>query len=279
MLIIRWELNSKIEFAFSCYYFSNRNSNLKVVDIKQPDNKIVEVNFNGDIGEGYSKYHDQHRVDLELVGLQPGETEINQLTMVFSDGSENTVDIGNIVYIFRKPSGFLEWASITVNGSSSENRDFAQYEAKKSLALKKISYQLPQLKEDILKIVLGDSIDLASKSALVDDTEHPSDILRADISAKVNLQNTDLNLKLSPQKPLLFTSYFSFKNIEQYEKKIYSFINSELIFIDETGQEIIGEYDGEYLPYLKASEIRDLSNTKTEVDPVLLKKQFPLNQN
>lgn len=253
------------QFPVRLYYFTNRNSDVEAVDIKWPDNKMLDIKFKSDFGEGYSKYHDQHRVDLELVGMQPGETEISELTLSFSDGSEKTVEIGNIIYKFRKPSGFFGSVSIKANGSSSDNRDFAQYDMKKPLVLKKIYYRLPQLEDDILKVVQGESINLSSRyTPSEENPESPSDILRADIMAEENLQNIDLSIKLLPQKPLLLTSYFAFKNTEQCEKKIYSLINAELIFIDEAGQEIIGAYNGEYLPYLKASEIRDLSNSKTD---------------
>lgn len=76
---------------------------------------------------------------------------------------------------------------------------------------------------------------------------------------EANIENRDIDIKLNPGETMILTSYFDFEAIKEEKNEIYCFIAADIVFVDENGKEIIDSYYSEYMPYLEAGKIRELS--------------------
>ncbi len=185
---------------------------------------------------------------------------------MYNDGTEAKVKIGSLEYKQREPSELTNTVTMSASGSTSSNKDFTEYQIKEPVSFAKFHYKLPQLKEDILKVIYVDKNKLAEIKEEKDYANRDTGFSKAiyDYNEKHrenNIANKEINIPFNKGEHFLLTSYFDFSNNEN-NSKIYSFIKAELIFIDSEGNEIINGYYSEYVPFFTEKEIRELSKGK-----------------
>jgi len=240
------------------YYFTDKDSRWTITEIKQPTGDKVEFKVIDTNAESYSRYYDRHTVYIEATARQPGKSEFDELTFVFNGGIEQTVAIGNLTLDFREPTGSTGKFEVLASGSSNTNRDFTQYQATEPLTLKKVHYELPGELNEILRIVAyPDDIELAENE------RNSQELLKFDATDEPALQNRDLAIQLEQGQTLILASYFDFtgSGLSELEDNIHIQVDSQVVFVDGTGQEIMASYDSDYVPYLESGEIRAMAQT------------------
>lgn len=90
------------------------------------DPKVVIKLIDG-YGDNYQSNYDRQTLHLELTGIQTGETDINELLILYNDGTEEKVKLGDLIYKLRESSNLAKIVTVNSCGSNSSNKDLTDY--------------------------------------------------------------------------------------------------------------------------------------------------------